>query len=315
MPFSFNRAQVGVLIQEYKKYPELYDRQNERYNDSNRRYDCWVEITQKLMSTFDISPTIHDVKHKMTMLRTQLANEMEKERKMRITNRYYRSPWYCYNLLHFLIKGGFIQKKGCENYPKLKLGEQCTSDGASESNEISFQDDNTSLSFYDLMKGEYKPEIHTDSEEHNIDSSIRASYKERKFQFMREHVEIMIELYKNYPELYNPRDPQYYDRKRKQDCWQEMTARLSTLFNISPTVEDVKQKFRSLRTQYATELKRESTNNGKGPNGQTFKSNWWCYDQLSFLSRLYTTQVRTVSQSDMSSTVSEQNGTVDEAQR
>nr|CAI5823281.1 unnamed protein product [Callosobruchus analis] len=313
MPFSFNRAHITMLIEEYKKYPELYDRLHERYNDNSRRYDCWLEITQKLMSTFDISPTINDVKHKMTMLRTQLANEVGKERKMKITNRHYRSPWYYYRMMYFLVDGGFIQMKRNEHDQTMKLSESA-SEATIESSSTSFKNDNSSLSFYDLLKGDYKPEIHTSTDVHNLmdDSSIRASYKDSRYQFNHEQVEIIIELYKNYPELYNPRDPHYHSRKRKLDIWQGITQRISTLFNISPTIEDVKNKIRSLRTQYAYELKRESTNNGRGPNGPPFKSNWWCYDLFSFLNQLNSKQVRKMSHSELSSTIPEQNGTMDD---
>nr|CAH7754402.1 unnamed protein product [Callosobruchus chinensis] len=102
MPFSFNRDHIKMMIEEYKKYPELYDRLHAQYNDNSRRYDCWVEITQNLISAFDISPTIYDVKHKIRMLRTQIAHEIEKEAKLKARNIHYRPSWCYYNDMIFL---------------------------------------------------------------------------------------------------------------------------------------------------------------------------------------------------------------------
>nr|CAH7754403.1 unnamed protein product [Callosobruchus chinensis] len=179
---------------------------------------------------------------------------------------------------------------------------------------MGFQDDNSRLSFYDPLEVDSKPD-HVHIEVLNVENGpSTTSYADSRFQFNHEHTEMMIELYKSHPELYDPFDPLYHHRKRKLECWREIAYKVSVRFNISPSAEDVKQKFRSLRTQYTCELKKERMNNGKGLNGRTFKSNWWCFNLLSFLSEINTRQEKIVSRFGLSSTVSEQNRAMDAAE-
>ncbi|CAH1959746.1 unnamed protein product [Acanthoscelides obtectus] len=318
MGFPFNRDQITMMIQEYRKYPELYDRSNPQYSDTSRRYDCWIEITQKLIQTCNINPTIEDVKLKIKTLRTQLAHETDKEKKMRRRGKPYRSTWYYYKYLIFLVKGGFVERRGSKHSQFLSSTEDCTSENANESNNIEFQDENSGISFYDPLEIDLKPDVHSKIEVHNVmnDSSTTSSYRDNRFQFQREHIEVLIELYKSYPELYNPRHSSYYDRERKLNCWEDITEKLSTTFNISPSTEDIKHKVHSLRTQYAhalkMALKREGVGKKRlGPNGEDKKSYWWCFNLLTFLSQIERKKASRINHSDFS-TILEQNGTMDE---
>ncbi|KAL1487725.1 hypothetical protein ABEB36_015632 [Hypothenemus hampei] len=110
MPFS--RDITMRLIQEYEKYPELYNVQDPLYKNKTKRQECLNKIAISLGCYGHI--TIGDVKKKINGLRTQYFNEMAKRKKSQTsgtaTSDIYTSHWWCFEMLHFLENSAPVRK-------------------------------------------------------------------------------------------------------------------------------------------------------------------------------------------------------------
>jgi hypothetical protein len=97
---------------------------------------------------------------------------------------------------------------------------------------------------------------------------------------------IIIEDYENHPELYNVQHTFYKNKTKRQECLKRITNIVNEFCGISTTDENVK-KINGLRTQFLNEISKEkkSETSGKG-RSQLYKSNWWCFELLNFLTKL-----------------------------
>ena len=89
----------------------------------------------------------------------------------------------------------------------------------------------------------------------------------------------LINEYKNKEVLWNPRDPAYYNKVKKDDAWEELSEK------FEKNCEELKKKINSLKGSYRREKARAKTRNarvGKGKKKKTFKGN------KSFLKSIYT---------------------------
>ncbi|XP_031335457.1 uncharacterized protein LOC116165293 [Photinus pyralis] len=92
---------------------------------------------------------------------------------------------------------------------------------------------------------------------------------------------ILIDLYRNHEVLYIVKDPQYHNKGARLHALETITKGLSEI-RPNTTVNDVKVKINSLRTQFNKELgKLKSKPSGSG--AELVQVGLWCFEQLLFL--------------------------------
>ena len=94
----------------------------------------------------------------------------------------------------------------------------------------------------------------------------------------------IIEIYEGYPILYRTNDPEYHNKTKRQDALasiqREMISRSLTA-NQCLTVNDIKQKWHGLRSQYFREIGKinQSRHSGVGED-DGYKLKLWCFHHL-----------------------------------
>lgn len=98
----------------------------------------------------------------------------------------------------------------------------------------------------------------------------------------KEQTTTFIDLYRQYPCLYDPRDKDYTKRDIRHMALIEMCKAMGTHKpNIQPS--EVKQKIRTLRNQYSKE-KSTLMKSLKKENSDPYIPKLWCFNDLAFLS-------------------------------
>nr|XP_023028610.1 uncharacterized protein LOC111516713 [Leptinotarsa decemlineata] len=87
----------------------------------------------------------------------------------------------------------------------------------------------------------------------------------------------LIELYREHPLLWDPKNKDYKNRYKKADALKEISLEL----NIK-SVADVEKKIRNINSQYKRE-RRNYKKMKKSGAGKHFTSKWFGYELLSFL--------------------------------
>ncbi|KAM7360523.1 uncharacterized protein ACRADG_005912 [Cochliomyia hominivorax] len=93
-------------------------------------------------------------------------------------------------------------------------------------------------------------------------------------------VELLISIYKKHENLYDNNHPNYTDRVKRTNSLFEISKQLKK-FEKDITVEEIRKKIHTLRTQYMREL-REFENGKQGANG-VIEPKLWCFYHLDFL--------------------------------
>ncbi|XP_031346793.1 uncharacterized protein LOC116173444 [Photinus pyralis] len=89
---------------------------------------------------------------------------------------------------------------------------------------------------------------------------------------------LLIEIYKNYEVLWNPRNENYYNKNLKVDAWKEIAAA------VEQPEEACKAKIISLLASYRREKAREKKSKGTGSGvDNVYNSRWFAYEALRFL--------------------------------
>lgn len=97
----------------------------------------------------------------------------------------------------------------------------------------------------------------------------------------RAECELLITLYKQYPELYNTNHPNYHKREEREQCWDKIINRIKQLKPGLFETKELKEKIKSIRTQFAREKYMEKKK--KDDLNDPYVPKLWCYNQLSFL--------------------------------
>lgn len=96
-------------------------------------------------------------------------------------------------------------------------------------------------------------------------------------------VDQLIIKYQERDVLYNVKDPQYMDRTKRSNALFEICQELKKI-NKDISVEDIKKKIHTLRSQYIKELREieGSKRSGAGAD-DVAEPKLWCFSQLEFL--------------------------------
>lgn len=94
---------------------------------------------------------------------------------------------------------------------------------------------------------------------------------------------LFIELYEQFPALYNIKHPDHKNRIKRERNLQEICLRLKDL-RPKTSVSELKCKIKTLRSQYVKEnaIIKQSKRSGAGAE-DAYSPRLWCFDQLKFL--------------------------------
>jgi len=109
--------------------------------------------------------------------------------------------------------------------------------------------------------------------------AVEADKPEKKLRWDVPKTSSLICFYKEHPELWNPRVPEYSNDKLRLKAVETWLLE-NQLDPDKDLVNEVKLKLHGLRTSYGHELKMEAT---KKIEGNAYVSKWQWYRQLSFL--------------------------------
>ena len=119
----------------------------------------------------------------------------------------------------------------------------------------------------------------------NRQEQRKRTKREKKFDW-RDVVEQLIMFWQNQPLLYNVNHPQYHLKEKRRNCINKIISELDdALVYPLPSYDDVLKKINALRTYYVAEKNKieQSKASGAGIN-DVYKSKWYFFEQLSFLS-------------------------------
>ena len=93
----------------------------------------------------------------------------------------------------------------------------------------------------------------------------------------------LIELYRDHPCLYQIKSDAYKDRNKKSKAYAELLANIK-IVNPMCSLEILKKKLNTLRSQYRKELKlmNASRKSGAGTD-EVYVPKLWCFNELRFL--------------------------------
>ena len=96
-------------------------------------------------------------------------------------------------------------------------------------------------------------------------------------------ISLLISLYKEYPVLWNVKLKEYKDRNAKELAYGKI-QKVFENHTENITLEQIKKKIHTLRSQYKREIKlvRESKKSGMGAD-DVYNAKLWCFSQLDFL--------------------------------
>ncbi|XP_036344240.1 uncharacterized protein LOC118753463 [Rhagoletis pomonella] len=133
----------------------------------------------------------------------------------------------------------------------------------------------------------------------------------------KELVELLLIKYQEHENLYNVRHPHYLDRVKRSKSLFEIHNEIKEK-NANVTVEDIKKKVHTLRSQYIKELREVAMSKRSGVGIEdVYIPKLWCFDQLQFLKAHCATRKSTSNNSSVddcdensSVTISNENSTV-----
>ncbi|XP_073831522.1 uncharacterized protein [Musca autumnalis] len=101
-------------------------------------------------------------------------------------------------------------------------------------------------------------------------------------KWKKETVEQLILCVQQYPSLYNVQSPDYVDRIKNAQCWNQILLDLLVL-DPGLDLKEIQRKWRNLRVQFTKE-ERFVKNSKKSGAGllDIYVPKLWCYDLLSF---------------------------------
>lgn len=93
----------------------------------------------------------------------------------------------------------------------------------------------------------------------------------------------LIALYKKCPILYDANHNHHKDRRKREQCLNEIRKKLSTL-GKNTTVKDIKGKIKTMRTQYFRDKQLVTKSINRGDKvGEIYQPKFWCYFDIRFI--------------------------------
>ncbi|GLV37438.1 Dpt-YFP repressor by overexpression [Carabus blaptoides fortunei] len=103
-------------------------------------------------------------------------------------------------------------------------------------------------------------------------------------QWTREAMEILVDLYENYPTLYAVKSTDYHNRNLKRTAMEELTKQLNIRLNKNFNVEEVKSKVTKLRSQFIENMGKIKASKASGARAEdVYKPTWFLFNHLRFI--------------------------------
>lgn len=99
----------------------------------------------------------------------------------------------------------------------------------------------------------------------------------------RRETEELINLIQQHQCIFNVKSFEYVDRNKKAQAFNTVLLEMK-IMDSTLTVEEIKRKWKNLRTQYMQEVRaiKQSKKSGSGVT-DVYSPKLWCFQQLSFL--------------------------------
>jgi|GEM_PF-7031653 len=100
----------------------------------------------------------------------------------------------------------------------------------------------------------------------------------------KEQIRTLVLLYQQHPCLYVQKSEDYHNRDKRLKALQTIAQQFHELCGCVITIDVIKKKIASLRTQYLEQNNKiqKSKSSGVGTD-DVFKPTWWLFEELSFL--------------------------------
>jgi len=100
----------------------------------------------------------------------------------------------------------------------------------------------------------------------------------------KEQIRMLVLLYQQHPCLYVQKSEDYHNRDKRLKALQTIAQELHELCGCVITIDVIKKKIASLRTQYLEQNNKIQKSKSSGVStDDVFKPTWWLFEELSFL--------------------------------
>ncbi|XP_037609575.1 uncharacterized protein LOC119478725 [Sebastes umbrosus] len=309
-----------ALIAFYSEHNCLWKKKSENHNNRQLRQRL-LEALRNQLSDHAVSFSVEDMKCKFKNLRTVFNREYKAVQASRLSDKLYVSKWKHYQQLLFLCEScdeddspDDLQILTPQEDNDLEHGSQTPSStlsslssGSAQTNNNKFNNPsapssdaktNTSAAYQiflsaspDNLKLEspttaptFPASPSTDSKpctnpsplnDSRLSSDSRCHWNEAK-------VQQLIAFYSGHSCLWNHKSESYRNRLLRQSLLETLSSLLSDNESVPFTVEDIKTKFRNLRTIFQREHKAVSSNKTCGSE-DFYLPKWKHYRELMFL--------------------------------
>ncbi|KAK5852453.1 hypothetical protein PBY51_023921 [Eleginops maclovinus] len=301
-----------ALIAFYSEHQCLWRRKSENHNNRQLRLRL-LEALRGQLSDHSVSFSVEDMKCKFKNLRTVFNREYKAVQAHRLSDRLYVSKWKHYQQLMFLCQACDQEHLMLQEDREVEQGNQTPSSSLSSSSSSSVQintikyepsplpssEARTSSSIFlsappdeppsqtpaspstslaDTKPCSDAPPLHVLA---SVEPDSRLSMVPR-CHWTEARVQQLISFYSGHSCLWNHRSESYRNRLLRQSLLETLSRLLSERDSAPFTVEDIKTKFRNLRTIFQREHKAMSSNRTCGSE-DFYLPKWKHYGQLLFL--------------------------------
>ncbi|XP_029985301.1 uncharacterized protein LOC115415805 isoform X2 [Sphaeramia orbicularis] len=281
------------LISFYADHRCLWNKRCENHNNRLLRMKLLETLRQQL-SDQSVSFSVDDIKSKFKNLRTVFNRELKSVQFGRASDRPYVSKWKHYQQLMFLCEScdedDASDEKDADPSPASTY---CSSTyvNSSASNGSTSGADATAVSaaavspyhvFISASPDQLKTETGPASPPEDPPTNPAPLSTESRCYWTEDKVEQLIRFYSEHGCLWNLRSERYSNRLLRRSLLETLSALLSENQPVPFTVDDIKTKFRNLRTIFRREHRAASSNKTCGSE-DFYLPRWRHYRDLMFL--------------------------------
>ncbi|XP_041825447.1 uncharacterized protein LOC121629752 [Melanotaenia boesemani] len=254
-----------ALIAFFSKHSCLWNHKSETYKNRQLRWKTLEQLRVLLSSHSPPVPfTVEDIKNKFKNLRTtfQRQHKMVKESKVCNSDDVFVPQWKHYQQLTFLL-GSLDQDDGADELPTSPL--------------IVPKEENQPVLTSPELIISFLPTLSTSST--STSSSCIPANATIKSYWTEERERVLISFYSDHSCLWNKKSENHNNRQLRQRLLESLRSQLSD-HSVSFSVEDIKGKFKNLRTVFNREYKAVQASRASDKH---YMSKWKHYQQLLFL--------------------------------
>ncbi|XP_041816665.1 uncharacterized protein LOC121623461 [Chelmon rostratus] len=304
------------LIAFYSEHNCLWNKRSENHNNRQLRLKL-LETLRSQLSDHSVSFSVEDIKCKFKNLRTVFNREYKAVQTSRASDKLYASKWKHYQQLLFLCEScdeddspEDLQVLMPQEDKNLEHGNQTPSStlsslssSSTQTNSIVFNNPSAASISPDHLKlagqttaptlpaspSMSRPDTKNCTNPSPLNFSTSASVPpdsrlsaDSRCHWNEAKVQQLISFYSEHSCLWNHRSESYRNRLLRQSLLETLSSLLSDNEPVSFTVEDIKTKFRNLRTIFQREHKAVSSNKTCGSE-DFYLPKWKHYRELMFL--------------------------------